>query len=320
MRIPIAAFGSDGFGLARPAPSAPPGPAPGEDMAWVPGGTFLMGSDRHYPEEAPARPASTPGFWMDRTPVTNERFAAFAEATGYATVAERELDPAAFPGVPADALVPGSLLFEQPPGPVPLSDYSRWWRFAPGVSWRRPDGPGSDWRDRRAHPVVHVAYEDAAAYAAWAGKSIPTETEWEFAAWGGSRTPGAEFPWGADFAPGGRHRANTWQGEFPWHNAASDGFERTSPVGAYPPNGYGLVDMIGNVWEWTASAYASRQETSGCCAPSGTARPHDLHALKGGSFLCAPGYCRRYRPPARSPQSPDSSTSHIGFRCVVRPR
>jgi formylglycine-generating enzyme len=303
------------------------------DMAWIAGGEFRMGSDAHYPEEAPAHRVLVDGFHIDRYPVTNRRFAAFVAATGYKTVAERRPDAADYPGALPHLLEPGSLVFQKTRGPVDLHDFSNWWRWKKGAYWRHPGGPGSSVAGRLDHPVVHIAYEDAQAYAGWAGKQLPTEAEWEFAARGG--LDGAEFAWGDTLAPGGRHMANTWQGAFPYENLADDGYQGTSPVGAYPPNGYGLYDMIGNVWEWTADWFGARHAadpTNACCIPENPrggpeAESYDLctpsvriprKVVKGGSFLCAPNYCRRYRPAARHAQPIDTGMSHVGFRCVLR--
>lgn len=302
-------------------------------MVWIPGGTFLMGSDKHYPEEAPAHYVKVDGFWMDRYAVTNEQFARFVKATRYVTFAERRPNPKDYPGAPPEMLVPGSLVFVQPRRPVDLNNYFNWWAWVPGANWRHPEGPGSSIKGREHHPVVQVTYEDAAAYAKWAGKSLPTEAEWEFAARGGLE--GAEYVWGNEFAPGGQMMANTWQGEFPVRNLLLDGYLATAPVGSFPPNGYGLYDMAGNVWEWTADWYQEhhQQPTSPCCAPvnprGGTVeQSYDPQmpevriprkVSKGGSFLCAPNYCLRYRPAARMPQTIDTSTCHQGFRCLIRP-
>lgn len=320
--------------------------ATGADLVEIPGGAFVMGDDRFEPEERPARRVAVSPFAIERTPVTNAAFAAFVDATGWVTVAERPLDPADFPGAPAANLQPGSMVFVPTPGPVDLRHLSQWWVWMPGASWRAPDGPGSSWRDRADHPVVHVAHEDAAAYAAWRGRALPTEAEWERAARGGH--DGRVFPWGDDARPDGRRLAKFWAGDFPWRNQAADGFPRTAPVGRYPPNDYGLVDMVGNVWEWTEDWYVDGHgdppvdgeplpEPSSCCS-AGDRVPTDPRGptmdqsydpgqpqfriprkvIKGGSFLCADEYCRRYRPAARRPQMVDTGMSHIGFRCVVR--
>ncbi|HEU4698431.1 MAG TPA: formylglycine-generating enzyme family protein [Gemmatimonadales bacterium] len=290
------------------------------ETVWIPGGTFLMGSEAFYPEERPAHRVAVDGFWMDAHPVTVAAFRRFVEATGYVTVAERPPAPADYPGIAPALLVPGSLVFRRPPHRVSLHDVRQWWSYVPGACWHRPEGPGSTVTGRERHPVTHVAFEDAEAYARWAGKALPTEAEWERGARGGLE--GATYVWGDEFAPGGQVLANTWQGEFPWQNLATDGYEGTSPVGAFPPNGYGLYDMAGNVWEWTADLFAPHHATapSPCCAASraaGAAIPRRV--VKGGSHLCAPNYCLRYRPAARQGEAVDSSASHIGFRCIVRP-
>jgi formylglycine-generating enzyme len=306
-------------------------------MVWVPGGTFTMGSEDHYPEEAPLRRVSVDGFWMDDHSVTVAEFRRFVRATDYVTEAERAPSAADYPDADLELLVAGSLVFVQPPGPVDLRDVRNWWSWTPAADWRHPEGPGgaADGRDR--HPVTHVAYGDARAYAAWAGKELPTEAEWERAARGGLE--GATYAWGDEFTPGGRFMANTWQGRFPWENLVSDRYERTSPVKSFPPNGYGLYDMAGNVWEWTADFFSTHSShraggsDHSCCVPhnprvtsydglAGAGQPGDhipRMVIKGGSHLCAPSYCLRYRPAARQPESVDTSTSHIGFRCVVRP-
>jgi sulfatase modifying factor 1 len=307
-----------------------------DGMVWIPGGTFCMGSDRRYPEEAPAHRVTVDGFWMDRTPVTNREFRTFVEATGYVTFAEIAPDPKDYPGALPHMLKAGSLVFIPPDHPVDLSNFANWWAFKFGANWRRPYGKGSSIRGLDDHPVVHVAYRDAEAYAAWAGKELRTEAEWEFAARGG--LDGAEFAWGDEFRPGGRHLANTWQGEFPRQNLAEDGYERTSPIDAFPPNGFGLLDMIGNIWEWTTDWYSTKHTgdaPKACCIPenprggppeAGSYDPGQPQiriprkVVKGGSHLCAPNYCRRYRPAARHPQPVDTSMSHVGFRCISKER
>jgi formylglycine-generating enzyme required for sulfatase activity len=302
-------------------------------MAWIPGGTFLMGSNDFYPEERPVHRASVDGFWLDDAPVTNAAFRRFVTATGYRTVAERPPNPADYPEADPALLVPGALVFHRPPGRVSLHDPRAWWAYVPGACWHHPEGPHSTLAGRDRHPVVQVAYEDAAAYAAWAGKALPTEAEWEFAARGGLE--GAVFVWGDEFAPKGRMMANTWQGEFPWQNLRTDGYEGTSPVGRFPPNGYGLYDMAGNVWQWTSDFFAPRhpdEAAESCCIPhnprvESAAQSYALdqpgahiprRVLKGGSHLCAPNYCVRYRPAARQGEAVETATSHIGFRCIVR--
>lgn len=293
-------------------------------MAWVPGGECVIGSDHHYPEEAPAHLVTVAGFWIDRTPVTNAQFLKFVKATGYRTLAELPADPALYPGADPERLQPASIVFVPPAGPVAQQDHYRWWHYLSGADWRHPEGPGSSIKGRDQHPVVHIAHADAQAYAHWCGKQLPTEVEWERAGWGGRA--GCEFAWGDELHPGGIPVANTFQGVFPHHNSRLDGYERTSPVGAYPANGYGLVDMIGNVWEWTDSWYGPHEpDPSGCCATAAASiDPRSQHGeqprkvVKGGSFLCAPSYCRRYRPAARLAQGIDTSTCHMGFRCIVR--
>jgi sulfatase modifying factor 1 len=331
------------------------------ELVDVPGGQFRMGSEDFYPEEGPVREVGVAPFALERHPVTNAQFAAFVDATGHVTTAEQAPDPRLYPGADPAMLVPGGLVFTPTPGPVRLDRWDQWWRWVPGASWRHPHGPGSDLDDRGDHPVVLVSYDDAVAYADWAGRRLPTETEVEYAARGGS--PETTYAWGEDPRPGGRLMANTWQGQFPYRNTGADGWVGTSPVGTFPANGYGLVDLIGNVWEWTSTYYvigadrdaadamdapqqqASPQHGGGCCAPAvslvvaaaptgtgpsehdlehdlarASTAPGEVHprrVLKGGSHLCAPEYCLRYRPPARSPQSVDSATTHIGFRCAA---
>ena len=304
-------------------------------MVFVPGGTFSMGSDKHYAEEAPVHRVTVDAFRMDRTPMTNRQFNEFVEATGHITFAEIPPDPKDYPGALPHMLYAGSLVFSPPSRSVDLRDWSQWWSFLKGADWRHPYGPDSTIDGLDDHPVVHVAYQDAEAYAKWAGKDLPTEAEWEFAARGG--LDGAEFAWGDELTPNGKHMANTWQGEFPRQNLCEDGFARTSPVGAYPPNGYGLFDMIGNVWEWTTDWYSLKHEADApkaCCIPknprggpeSASFDPRlpkikiPRKVLKGGSHLCAPNYCRRYRPAARHAEAVDTSTSHVGFRCITRER
>jgi sulfatase modifying factor 1 len=286
-----------------------------EGMAWIPGGSFLMGSEDFYPEEGPVRRVEVEGFWMDECPVTVAQFRRFVKDTGYITVAERPLDPAAYPDADPDALVPGALVFRRTPGPVDLRDWRQWWAYVPGATWNRPEGPRSDTYSRARHPVTQVAPEDAEAYAAWAGKALPTEAEWEYAARGGLE--GAPYAWGHEPFPDGRAMANTWQGEFPWQNLTLDGYEGTSPAGAFPPNGYGLFDMTGNVWEWTSDRFHEATSPSACCTPGGDAAI-PRRVIKGGSHLCAPSYCLRYRPAARQGEAVDTSTGHIGFRCLAR--
>ena len=305
------------------------GTAPGTDMVFIAGGEFTMGSDRHYPEEAPAHRVAVDDFWMDRCTVTNKQFRRFVEETGYVTFAEKPANAADYPGAQPEMLVPSSVMFRKPPGPVDLRNQYHWWTYVPGADWRHPRGPGSTLQGLWDHPVVHVAFEDAEAYARWVGKALPTEAEWEFAARGGLE--GAAFVWGDEFTPGGKHVANTWQGDFPYHNLCEDRFEQTAPVGSFPANGYGLFDMAGNAWEWTSDWYSAHHGASvHCCGEAaGDARERSFDprvpdvkiprkVMKGGSFLCAPNYCQRYRPAARMAQPVDTSTCHLGFRCVVR--
>jgi sulfatase modifying factor 1 len=292
-------------------------PPPAEDMAWVPGGTFLMGSEDFYPEERPVRERAVDGFWMDVHPVTVREFRRFVKQTGYVTLAERPVSADDYPDADPALLVPGSIVFRPTPGPVDL-DSRAWWEYVPGACWHRPEGPGSDTYTRGRHPVTHIAYEDAQAYAAWAGKSLPTEAEWERAARGGLE--GKRFAWGDEETPGGQWMANSWQGEFPWQNLTLDGHLGTSPVGSFPPNGYGLHDVTGNVWEWTTDRFDAGAETaSPCCTPAAPAPgTFARQVIKGGSHLCAPNYCLRYRPAARQAEDVDTSTTHLGMRCIIR--
>jgi len=300
------------------------------DMVWIPGGQFLMGSDSHYPEEAPAHRVIVGGFWMDRTTVTNAEFRRFVEATGYVTLAERPANAADYPGASTESLTPASALFVKPQRGIDPNNHYSWWAYVRGANWRHPRGPASSIKKLDTHPVVHIAYEDAQAYAKWAGKALPTEAEWEFASRGG--LDGAEFAWGDELTPGGQHMANTYQGEFPYRNDCEDGYEWTAPVASFPANGYGLYDMAGNVWQWTTDWYQEhRRIESPCCTmenPRGGERETSYDPLtpdiriprkvtKGGSFLCAPNYCRRYRPAARMAQPVDTSTCHLGFRCIA---
>jgi formylglycine-generating enzyme len=297
-------------------------------MTWIPAGEFLMGSDAFYPEERPVHRVAVDGLWIDTTPVTVGQYLRFVKHTGHVTVAEVAPAAADYPRADPAFLVPGSLVFRKTAGPVDLRNVRNWWSYVPGADWRHPEGPGSDVLRRDRHPVTHVAYAHALAYAAWAGKELPTEAEWEYAARGG--LDGAAYVWGDEFAPGGEQMANTWQGEFPWQNLVLDGYEGTSPASEFPPNGYGLYDMAGNVWEWTCDEFRQRhpaEAARACCAPrnrpadepDGSAASIPPRVIKGGSHLCAPNYCLRYRPAARQGETVDSSTSHLGFRCVFRP-
>lgn len=308
---------------------------PTEGMVFLDGGRFAMGSDRHYPEERPARDVLVNGFWIDQFPVTNRDFARFVEATGHVTFAEIAPDPRDYPGLTAELAVAGSTVFLPPDSSAALTGENSWWDFVHGAQWRHPLGPRSGIDEILDHPVVQIAYGDALAFARWVGKDLPTEAEWEFAARGGLE--GADYAWGDELAPGGAMMANYWQGPFPHGNTLADGWERTSPVGSYPANAYGLSDMIGNVWEWTrdwwsVAAPADLSPRRQCCAienPRGGTLRGSLdradplakagrRVMKGGSHLCAKSYCQRYRPAARHPQAVDSPTSHIGFRCVLR--
>jgi formylglycine-generating enzyme required for sulfatase activity len=306
-----------------------PGPAPAEGLAWVPGATFSMGSNAHYSEEAPAHRLTVEGFWIDVYQVTNRQFAAFADETGYTTVAERPLDPKDFPGAPAENLVPGALVFTMTAGPVDLRHINQWWTWTPGASWNHPEGPNSSLAGREEHPVVQVAFEDAEAYAAWAGKKLPSEAEWELAARGGLQD--AAYVWGDEPEAPGDRLANYWHGDFPWRPESDYGTR--APVGSFPANGFGLFDMAGNVWEWTVDWYAAQHPEEAdrpCCVPQNPRGPSvegsydpsqpqfriPRKVIKGGSYLCADSYCLRYRPAARRPQMIDTGMSHVGFRCV----
>lgn len=295
------------------------------EMIALRGGDLVMGSDEFYSDEGPVHRRRVDAFAIECTPVTNRAFASFVEQTGYVTVAEQPLSAGEFPGLDPVDRMPGSTVFTPTSGPVDLGDWRAWWTWVPGADWRHPFGLGSDIGDRLDHPVVHVAYEDATEYAAWAGMRLPTEAEFEYAARGGLE--GARYAWGDD-ADETEPLANHWQGRFPYDNTGARGWIGTSPVGAFPPNGYGIHDLIGNVWEWTTDLYTPRHIVPGTALgpqpderrtllaepqSSGVAR----RVLKGGSHLCSPDYCLRYRPAARSPQTDDSATTHIGFRCVT---
>jgi sulfatase modifying factor 1 len=304
--------------------------SPNSNMVWIAGGTFLMGSDKAYPEESPTHSTMVEGFWIDKYAVTNEEFAKFIDATAYITTAERPPNPEDYPGALPEMLKPASVVFQKSSHRVDLRNHYNWWTYVAGADWRHPEGPESSIAKRAHHPVVHISYEDAEAYAKWIGKEIPTEAEWEFAARGGLE--GATYAWGEDMTINGKHMANTWQGEFPWQNLQHDGYEGVAPVGQFPPNGYGLYDMIGNVWEWTTDWYtANHPAGKGCC--SGSVPKGDREAsydprqpeikiprkvMKGGSYLCAPNYCQRYRPAARMAQAVDTSTCHLGLRLIQR--
>ncbi|NEU09625.1 formylglycine-generating enzyme family protein [Flavihumibacter sp. R14] len=306
-----------------------------KNMIYIPGGKFLMGSDKFYPDEKPVREVAVDGFHIDKFEVTNAEYQRFVEETGYITVAERPLNPEEFPGADPALLVPGALVFQKAKGPVDLKNYFNWWAWVPGTYWRHPRSPQSTLDGLEDHPVIHIAFEDAEAYAKWAGKQLPTEAEWEFAARGGLE--GMDFTWGNDDAQLHEPRANTWQGEFPYENLLIDKYEGTSPVGSYEPNGYGLYDMAGNVWEWTIDWYVAHpgelaKDHKSCCtplnprvsSPEGSYDPCQpdvkipRRVIKGGSHLCAPNYCLRYRPAARQPQMIDTGMNHLGFRCIVR--
>jgi formylglycine-generating enzyme len=306
-------------------------------MAWITGGAFLMGTNdkESFPNERPAHLVQVQGFWMDEHDVTNAEFSKFVEATGYVTTADRKINwedlkkelPPGAPKPDDSALAPGALVFTPTSGPVPLNDLSAWWRWVPGANWRHPEGPQSSIQGRENHPVVQVSWYDALAYAQWAGKRLPTEAEWEFAARGGLESK--RYVWGDEFKPVGKHMANTWQGQFPVTNTAEDGFVGTSPVGSFPANGYGLYDMAGNVWQWCSDWYRvdtniEAASKNVCRDPRGPTESYDpgdpyspKRVVKGGSFLCNPSYCESYRPSARRGTPPDTGSSHTGFRCVI---
>lgn len=307
------------------------------NMVLIKGGKFLMGSENFYPEERPVREVDVDGFYIDKYQVTNEDYNKFVDETGYITVAERPLNPADYPGANPDLLVPGALVFQKSNGPVNLKDYRNWWAWVPGACWKNPKGPDSSLKNKEKYPVVHIAYEDAEAYADWAGKDLPTEAEWEFAARGGLE--GKNFTWGDQDVQFTKPMANTWQGEFPWQNLLVDEYEGISPVGSFEPNGYGLYDMAGNVWEWTCDWYlrnltaSEAEKFKSCCTPAINPRVDNpggsfdegqpevkipRKVIKGGSHLCAPNYCLRYRPAARQPQMIDTGMNHLGFRCIIR--
>ncbi|MCO5296438.1 MAG: formylglycine-generating enzyme family protein [Fimbriimonadaceae bacterium] len=313
-------------GCAPPA-STPPAPskAAPAGMVWIPGGEFQMGSEDGRPDERPVHTVELDGFWMDTHEVTNAEFKRFIDATGYVTVAERPLDPKDFPGVPPDKLVPGSLVFHEPGADQQVQGYLEWWVYLPGASWKHPLGPESDLKGLEDHPVTHVAYEDAEAYAKWAGKSMPTEAQWEYAARGGLK--GESYPWGNELVDGGKDQANIWQGTFPRKNTEKDGFRLTAPVGSFAPNGYGLYDMAGNVWEWCADWYRPDGYTSSTkrnpTGPDSSFDPDEpgvpKHVVRGGSFLCTDQYCSGYRVASRMKSTADTGLANTGFRCVKNP-
>ena len=294
----------------------------GGEMVWVPGGKFTMGGADGQPDELPLHDVKVRGFWMDRTEVTNGQFARFVEATGYVTTAEKKPDAKDFPGGPEEKLVPGSVCFVPPPNVVSLNDHMQWWQYVAGANWRHPTGPDSDIKGMEQHPVVHVSWFDAVAYAKWAGKRLPTEAEWEYASRGGlDRAP---FIWGAEKNPKGAWMTNIWQGQFPNENTKQDGYVYSSPVSSFPPNGYGLFDMAGNVWEWVSDWYtpdyyavSPRDNPQGPEKSFDPAEPGvEKRVGRGGSFLCSDMYCRGYRPSARQKTSPDTGLQHTGFRCA----
>lgn len=344
--VAIAAAAVAGYFFTRPKVDTPPAPpAPVDDgplrvhapegsapegMVWIPGGEFVMGSTNGQTDEVPLHRVVLDGFWMDRTEVTNRAFAKFVEATGFKTVAEKQLMPKDVPyfqGVPPEGWPPGGLAYTKPEQPVGPKDYRNWWRFLPGANWRAPEGPGSTIVGREDHPVVHVSWTDAVAYAEWAGKALPTEAQWEYAARGG--LPDSEFPWGASMQrDDGSWRCNIWQGDFPNVNERSDGFATTAPVGSFDMNGYTLHDMSGNVWEWCSDLYhPETYRYSPLRNPAGAESGADpdnpgvpVRVQRGGSFMCADCYCRGYRVATRMKAAPDNSAAHTGFRCVVNPK
>ena len=285
-------------------------------MVWIEGGSFTRGSADFYPEEGPPGEIEVDGFWMDRFEVTNARFSEFIDATGYVTSAERRPDPEDFPDIDPALLQPGSVVFVMPTDPA--GQFTQWWRFVPGANWREPAGPGSTIEGREDHPVVHVTYRDALAFAEWLGHDLPTEAQWEYAARGGLDR--AAFAWGNEFLVNGKHQANTWQGLFPVANSNEDRFQDSAPVGCFPANGYGLYDMIGNVWEWVGDWYYPSHDTARGAVGKTGYDPRQpgmpVKVIKGGSYLCAENYCRRYRPAARHPQEATLGAAHIGFRTV----
>jgi formylglycine-generating enzyme len=313
-----------GPGLFKNAP-----PTDTTGMVWIPGGTYLRGSDNpKMPDARPKHQVEVDGFWMDKTAVTNEQFARFVDATGYVTIAERTPEAKDFPGAPPENLVAGSVVFTPTDGPVPLDNYLRWWRYVKGANWRRPEGPKSDLKGREKYPVVQVAWADAVAYAKWAGKRLPTEAEFEFAARGG--LDGKKYDWGDEFMPDGKHMANTWQGKFPYLNTEEDGYRGAAPVGSFPANGYGLYDMAGNVWEWCADWYRADYYAKLAAGPQPVRNPQGpedsydpaepgtpKRAMRGGSYLCTDEYCSAYEVGARGKGEPDSGQNHLGFRCVM---